>query len=108
MASRTDKGDHRPTAPRTARQAEASDTIAAPSAMRPRRTSSWAYWLSAALAVAGSTPPAALSRKKAPARSPMPIGTARWRVFFGAGGRPASAATIGVLAIAFAGREAAT
>ena len=37
----------------------------------------------------------------------MPTGTARWRVFLGAGGRPASAATIGVLAIALAGREAA-
>ncbi len=107
MASRTDMADHRPAAARTAGQAEANTTMATPSARIPRRTSSWACWLPAPLAVAGSTAPAAPSRRTAPARKPMPTGTARWWVFFGAGGWPASAATIGVLVIAFAGREAA-
>jgi hypothetical protein len=40
-------------------------------------------------------------------RNAVPTGTASRPVFFGSGGRPDSAATMGTREIAFAGREAA-
>jgi len=92
-----------PAAATSERQAGASSTMATASATNPTTSSSMAWFPPLPLPLA----PAAPSRRNAPARKHRPTGIARWRVFFRAGGRPASAAAIGTLAMALAGREAA-
>ena len=97
-------GLRRPAAATTDRSAGASSTMATVSVMKPTASSSVPlFWPPPLPAVA----PAAPSSRNAPTRKQIPIGIARCLVFFGAGGRPASAATTGTFAIVFAGREAA-
>ena len=103
-ASLIASGARFPAAATTDRQAGASRTMATASAMKPTASSSVAlFWPLPLLGVA----PAAPRSRNAATRKQIPTGIARWRIFLGAGGRPASAATTGTFAIVFAGREAA-
>ncbi len=107
-ASRTAIGARRAALASSARHAGATSTTPAHSAIRPTTRARYSvdlFPISAAADVACSL--ASPIRKNASTSSPAPAGPAQRRACRGAGGRPASAATIGTRAIALAGRTAA-